>query len=145
MKITTMLLAVLFLFVGIAIAQDDGITLKQGVIYPWKSEEVKNMTTVTVIKGKPIDSFPKWLNACIDGTIIDAGWAYDAATLNSGAIMVGREFGAIGKYIPFLDFPLMNKVNISIYYAGIYAEDLFHKVKTQGASGAAYFQAQVKF
>jgi hypothetical protein len=144
MKIISLVLVGLFLMAGITLA-DDGITLKQGVIKPWKVDNVYNMTTVTVIRGKPMESFPTWLNACIDGTIVDAGWAYDMSTLNSGAIMVGREFGTLGKYVKFLDFPLMNKVNISIYYAGLYAEDLFHELKTQGASGAGYFQAEVKF
>jgi hypothetical protein len=134
-------------FCGISkvMASDDGITLKQGAIYPWKNCELKNQTMVKWINTKPIEFAPNWINALVDGWEIDPGWAYDNSTLNSGSLMLGREIGTLGKYVKFLEFPLLDKITITIQPIGLYAEDLFHKLKTQGATGVTYFSITGKF
>jgi len=147
MKIITIIfLVALFLCTGIVMAQDegtkpadDGLILKQAFVYPWKTGELKNMTTIEGIRTKPVDGWPKFVNAAIDGWSLDPGWAYDATSINNADLMLGRKVGTLGKYVPFLDFPLINMFDITIYPIGLHFTEFPQKLKTQGASGGAYF------
>ncbi len=138
-KICFIILAIL-LIRGIAFAD---ITLKQGFIMVWKDQVVKNMTCVTVINTTPLPSWGKW-NALIDGWTIDAGWAYDGGSVDNGAILLGRNVGTLSKYLP-ISFPLMDKIDITLYPVGMYVERLSDHPSFKGASGGAFVKATIKF
>ncbi len=120
-------------------ADEGGITLKQGVIYPWKTGELKNITVLDGVNTKAVESYPKWLNAIIDGWTLDPAWAYDGSSANSGALLLGRKVGTLADYVPFLNYSILDKFDITIYPIGLYAEDLFNTTKTQAVSGLVYF------
>jgi len=128
-----------------AVAQEDeGLVLKQTALYTWKDTEYKNSTVVTLAKTKSVEGWPTWANALVDGWILDAGIGYEDSTIRDGVVLAGREFGTLGKYLP-IDFPLKDKINITLYVAGVYIDDVFNAPKTQGVSGVGYIQAKLKF
>lgn len=141
--------ACVILFISASVlAQDESnsitITAKQGFVMTWEDATVKNLTTFETIRTKPVEGWGKW-NAFVDGWLLDAGFAWDANTVDNGAVLLGRKFGTLGKYIPFLDFPLLNKVDITIYPLGIYINDLTHHPRIEGCSGGAIVRAEIKF
>jgi hypothetical protein len=124
-------------------AQDINISLKQGFVYKLKGQQIRNLTTIELAKTKAVDNFGKW-NILWAGWSMDLGWAYDANSVNTGALLLGREFGTLGNYLP-IDFPLKEKINITLYPIGLYAEDLFDHPKTQGCIGVGIIKLSIKF
>lgn len=124
-------------------AQDYDFTLKQGFLFTWENQQLKNLTALEVARTKPIEGLGKW-NALLDGWLLDVAWAYDNTSLTSCALMVGRDFGTLGKYIP-VDFPLKDKITLTVYPVGIYAENLFDHPNIQGATGGAIIKMGIKF
>lgn len=141
--ITVWLIAICFVMLSSVSYADLDITLKQGVVYTWNANEVNNLTTFTVAKTKPIDSFGKW-NILWEGWSIDAGFAYDADSFNTVGLLLGRELGVIGKYLP-IDFPLKDKLEITIYPIGILVQEPFDGFETKTCSGGAIVKFNVKF
>jgi hypothetical protein len=144
--IIVLVLAICLIIAGCkkeAKAQDLNISLKQGFVYSWQDQAVKNLTTLEIAKTKPIASWGKW-NALIDGWTIDIGYAYDATTSNIGAILLGREFGTLGKYLP-IDFPLLDKLSVTLYPFGIYLEDVFNSPRAKFCSGVGIIKLSLKF
>ena len=133
------ILSFIVVVVEVGYAQDAtnklGISMKQGLVLSWKEARVKNLTTFEVAKTKPVESWGKW-NALWSGWTLDAGFAYDAATIDTGALLIGREFGTLGKYFP-IDFPLKDKITITIYPVGLYVDNLWDKPTWHGCSGGA--------
>lgn len=145
-KVIALVAIISLCFVGMAIAEDsEGITIKQEVFYTWNDLAAKNATTVTIIKGKPVDSFPKWANMLIDGTVIDAGAAYEDDTIRDAVILIGREFGSLGKYVPWLVFPFKDRIDLSIHYAGIYLPNVAEELNPEGCSGLGYIKGSLKW
>ena len=135
----------LFLFGGVAFA-DDFVTLKQGALLRWDSEEggaVENLSTVTLARTKPIESLGKW-NALWDGLTLDAGFSYDAQTFDSVAILIGRDFGTLGKYLP-IEFPYSDRIQITLYPFGIIVDDPTSSFDVSGASGIGIVKFEVGF
>lgn len=135
---------------GVALA-DDGleipgaIEMKQGMLVKWDSPEggVDNLTTVTIARTTSLESFGRW-NALWDGWTLDFGFAYDANQFNTAALLVGRDFGTLGKYLP-IAFPLKDQIEITIYPLGIFADDVFDNPSVHGASGVGVINFEVKF
>jgi hypothetical protein len=119
------------------------ITAKQGFLMTWDDATVKNLTTFEVVKTKKIESWGKW-NALWAGWSLDAGFAYDASSVDTGALLLGRCFGTLADYVP-LEFPLLDKITITIYPIGLYIEDLTDHPKLKGCSGGAIIKAEIKF
>jgi hypothetical protein len=143
-NIFSVLLVSLF-FLGSVYSEDNklSITTKQGFVYSWKDKEVKNLTTFETVKTKKIDSLGKW-NVLWDGWSIDAGFSYDSAELDTGAILLGRNFGTLGEYLPF-DFPLDDLVEITLYPFGLYINDLFHSPEIEYCTGLGLIKFEIKF
>ena len=139
-KLIVLVLAIVFLS-GICYAQDLNLTFKQGALYSWKDSRTTNLTTVEIARTKVVDSWGKF-NILWDGWSLDAGFNYDADVFNVGALLLGREFGTIGKYLP-IDFPLKDKISITLYPIGLLADDLFNQPKFRGCSGAAILKIAV--
>jgi hypothetical protein len=119
------------------------ITAKQGAVMKWDTQETKFLTTFETIRTKKIEKWGKW-NALWAGWSVDAGFAYDSSSINTGAILLGREFGTLGDYLP-LDFPLKKYISITIYPVGLYIDNIFDHPKTKGCSGGAIIKATIKF
>ena len=136
-------LGILAMLLTYQIARAD-VTLKQGFVMAWKDQVVKNMTCVQVVNTAPIPSWGKW-NALLDGWTVDVGWAYDGASINNGAVLLGRSFGTLGKYLPFIQFPLIDKIDITLYPIGLYVENFTSHPSVKGCSGGAFIKATVKF
>lgn len=128
-----------------ALADDDSavITAKQGFVMRWDQAVVKNLTTFETIKTKKIDSWGNW-NILWDGWSVDAGFAYDAIGVNTGAILLGRKFGTLADYVP-LQFPLLDKLTITIYPVGLYINNLTDHPEIEGCSGGAIISVKIKF
>lgn len=121
------------------------LSLKQGFLMNWNDgDDVKlnNLSTFEVARTKPVESWGNW-NALWEGWTLDAGFAYDAAAINTGALLIGREFGTLGKYLP-IDFPLKDLLKITIYPIGVSATNLFHKPKWKACSGGAFVKFTIK-
>ena len=103
---------------------DEGIVLKQHALLTWKTNEYKNASTATFVKTSPIENAPKWVNMIIDGWALDGGAAYENETIKDGTLLLTREFGTLGKYIPWLIFPFKDKIMITLDIAGLYFEDI---------------------
>ena len=151
MKRMLCVLAVVFLMTGFVFAQEEKpketeISLKQGFVISWDTGEIKNMTTVEIAKTAPIESLGKW-NVLIDGWTLDAGFPFENSTEKDACLMLGREFGTLGKYLPFIKFPFKDKLIITLYPIGLYAKDLlnFNTLKLKGCSGGAFIKATLKF
>ena len=145
------LLIVLFIIAGRLSYADEiiglpeGITVKQGMLVKWKDPEsgVANLSTVTIARTKSVEQWGKW-NALWDGWTLDAGFAYDATSFDTGALLIGREFGTLGKYLP-IEFPLADKIDITLYPVGVYVDNLFEHPTVQGASGVGIIKMSVSF
>ena len=139
---------VLVLFLGAVaraeeVANPITVNVKQGFVMTWNDARVKNLTTFETIKTKKVESWGKW-NALYEGWSIDAGFTYDATGMNTGAILLGRQFGTLADYLP-LDFPLLKKVTVTIYPVGLYIEDLTDHPRLKGCSGGAFINLELKF
>ena len=121
----------------------DGITIKQGMLVKWDDPDlgVKNLSTVTIAQTHALESFGDW-NMLWDGWSVDVGMAWDANSFNTAALLLGRDVGTIGKYLP-IDFPLKDKLKITVYPLGIFAEDVFDHPSVHGASGVAFIKLDV--
>jgi hypothetical protein len=120
------------------------ITAKEGFVMTWDNPVMKNLVTFETVRTKEVDSWGQW-NALTAGWSIDAGFAFDAKTINTGALLIGRQFGTLADYLPFLDYPLLNKISITIYPVGLYIENLTDHPKFKGCSGGAIIKAEIKF
>jgi len=125
------------------LAEDLNIALKQGALFTWKNQTVKNLTTFELAKTQEVESWGKW-NILWAGWSLDCGFAYDASSISNGAILIGREFGTIGNYLP-INFPLKDKITITLYPAGVYIDNIFDHPKSQGCSGGAIIKLSIKF
>jgi hypothetical protein len=134
----------LSILIGTGYAQNVTATLKQGFVIPWKDGHVKNLTTIETLRTKAVEGWGKW-NMLVDGWTVDAGYAYDASTSDVGALLIGRQFGTLGKYLPFLDFPLADKITITIYPVGLYINNLKDKPQFNGCSGGAFIRLTIQF
>lgn len=145
MKKIFIVLFVLFCFVGMVIAEETGIVLKQSAFFTYNDMERKNATTVTALKTSPIESAPKWVNMIVDGWVFDAGVAYEDNTIKDAVVLMGREFGTLGKYVPWLIFPFKDKIAISIYPIGAYLPDIAHTFRPEKCFGLGYIKGTLKF
>lgn len=151
-KKTAVLLA-LFLMVMSSFAYADEfpvaiankVQMKQGMLVPWDDPTggIENLSAMTLARTMPIESWGRW-NALWDGWTLDAGFAYDSQSFNTGALLVGREFGTLGKYLP-IDFPLKDKVQVTIYPFGIVATDVFDGPSIHGASGVGIIKFDISW
>ena len=125
--------------------QAHAIELKQGALIRWDDDEcdIENLTTVTIARTYPIESLGKW-NVLWDGWTLDFGAAYAADQFNTGALLIGRNFGTIGKYLP-VEFPLKDRLEVSIYPVGIIASDILGDAEISGASGLGIAKFEVNF
>ncbi|MDI6732304.1 MAG: hypothetical protein QME16_00025 [Planctomycetota bacterium] len=128
--------------VGLCRAEEMNVNLKQGFVYSWKHKQVKNLTTFEIAKTRAVESIGKW-NALLEGWSIDAGGAYDTNVFN-GVLLLGREFGTLGKYLP-IDFPLKDKISITLYPIGLYVRDIFNSPDVTLASGVGIIKISLKF
>jgi len=147
MKYLLVTICALLVITGACLAEENPapftITAKQGFVMTWEDQTIKNLTTFETIKTKKMDSWGKW-NALWEGWSVDAGFAYDANSLNVGALLIGREFGMLGNYLP-ISFPLKDAITITLYPVGIYVNDLVSHPKVKGCSGGAIIKATIKF
>jgi hypothetical protein len=144
MKKLIVAVGLVFLFCGVVQAEILNVTLKQGFIVPWRDAKLQNMTVVETLNTKPIESWGKW-NILWDGWSVDTGIAYDAEdVLSTGVVLLGRNFGTLGKYLP-INFPLKDQVVITIYPIGIYVSDLNDSAKFTGCYGGAFVNVGIKF
>jgi len=142
-RIIALVAIVSLCFVGMAMAEE--VSVKQALFYTWEDLSAKNATTVTVIKAEAIESFPDWANMIIDGTVIDVGAAYEDQTIRDGVVFVGKEFGTLGKYVPWLIFPFKDRIEISLCYAGIYLPNVAEEFDPEPCSGIGYLKGTFKF
>ncbi len=128
-----------------AFADESDLTLKQGFLIRWDAVEgeLDNISMVTLARTKPVESIGDW-NILLDGWMLDAGVAYDAGSFNTVALLVGREFGTLGKYLP-IEFPLKDKLKITIYPFGVILDDPFTDAEISGASGVGIINIGMTF
>ena len=140
-----LILVALFVSCGIAFAEEGfQFDLKQGFLMNWEDEySLDNVSTFTLAKTKPVETWPTWANILWHGWSLDAGFAYDASALNTGAILIGREFGALGDYLP-IEFPLSDVINLTAYPIGVSVRDLFDSPEFDICSGGAYVKLSIK-
>ncbi len=131
----------LLLAATLAFGQD--IELKQGMVYTLDSKEIENLTTVELASTKPIDGLGNW-NMLLDGWSLDIGLAYDANELSDAALLIGREFGTLGKYLP-IDFPFKDKIKITLYPIGLYFNNVFEEPELESCIGGALFELKITF
>jgi len=122
---------------------DGSVAFKQGVIMSWDDHQVDNLSTTVLARTMPFNGWGNW-NTLWDGWSVDGGVAYDATAIDTGALLIGRELGTLGKYFP-IDFPLKDKINITIYPLGLIVNDIFSKPEIDGCSGLAYVKGSLKF
>lgn len=141
-----------FYFLGMAIAEEtttnDGVNIKQGMLYT-KDGTSRNTTMATIIKTDaaeaPLNHWPKWSQALLDGWVFDAGAAYEDNVVKDASLMVGRELGTLGKYVPWIKFPFKDRIEISIYPAGIYLPDVSDHFKPEWCWGFGYIKGTIRF
>jgi hypothetical protein len=150
MKKLSLLFLFTLIFCGIAYADDpvtpaplQGITLKQGMVIDWRVKHTKNLTTFELASTKADPRFGNW-NILWDGWKIDAGISYDASGMDSGAVLLGRDFGKLGNYLP-IDFPLSKLVSITVYPIGIYVNDITTSPKASACSGGSFVKLSLTF
>jgi len=129
----------------VTVEEDSAVSVKQALFYTWNDLSAKNATVVTVMKGKAIASLPKWANMIIDGMVIDVGAAYEDDTIRDGVVLAGKEFGSLGKYVPWLEFPFKDRLEISLHYAGVYLPNVAEEFDPQACSGIGYLKGTFKF
>jgi hypothetical protein len=155
-NIIILLTTIVLLFCAVLVFADDavinaeiendffsGLTLKQGFVVTYDDTKVKNLTTVEVFKTKKVEKWGKW-NLLWNGWTVDVGFAYDGNAMNTGAILLGREFGTLDDYLP-VEFPLDNLIKVTLYPVGIYADDLFSEIHPKMCSGGAFLKMTVNF
>jgi hypothetical protein len=145
------LIAALLLWGGVALADDNPIgipslSVKQGAIIEWgaKGTGLKNLSTVTILETRANPNWKPLVNALWSGNTIDVGFAYDATSFNTGAILLGREFGTLGDYLP-INYPLAKVLKITLYPIGIYAEDIWNSHQVKVCSGVSVLKLSVTF
>lgn len=145
-----LIVAVLLFAIGLAFAQDEeeadviSITTKQGFLRTWEEGEVEHLTTFETIRTKKIESWGKW-NMFWAGWSLDAGFAYDNSdVLSTGALMIGRNFGTLGDYLP-IEFPLAKYITITLYPIGLYIRNLTDSPEVEYASGLGFIKAEIRF
>ena len=121
------------------------VEIKQGFLVKWSDSSggMLNLSTVTIARTQPWDKLG-WANILWDGNTIDLGAAYDGTGLHTGAILLGREFGTIGKYLP-VQFPLADRLSLTLYPIGIYSEDPMNNLRPKMASGAGIIKLSVNW
>lgn len=135
----------LFIAMGPVLAQETtDVNLKQGVVMIWKDSLVKNVSLYQLANTAPVDSWPKWANAIVDGWVVDVGPGYDANEIKDGVLLLGREVGTIAKYFP-VKFPYLDKIRITVYPVGLYAKGVFDNPKFKGCSGGSYVKLTLQF
>jgi hypothetical protein len=140
-----MLVLLGLLFIGhMSYAEDYGLTLKQGGLYLYEDGVFRNFTCAEIARTTANPNWDKWVNAIWSGWTAEGGVAYDASSINTLAIMVGRKIGTLGDYLP-INYPLLDKVDISVYPIGVACSDIGGKPQFQAASGAAIIKLDVKF
>lgn len=132
-------------FGGRARADEFEVKLKQGIIATWGDWEIKHIALVELAKTKPKEEWKKW-NILWDGWSVDVGYPFDNPSNKDVGILLGREVGTIGKYLP-INFPFKDKLVITIHPSGVYAKELldFRQLKLKGASGASYIKGTIRF
>ena len=153
MKRLFMALAICLMIAGLTFAQETTTTeeetsifkidLKQGLIKPYKGGKIQHLTTFATMQTTKIDSWGKW-NVLWDGWVVDAGFSYSSGNLDNVAVLLGREFGTLGKYLP-IDFPLAKYVKITIYPIGSRINDPFNEFKEDKVYGLAYIKGEIRF
>lgn len=143
-KILALVAIISLCFVGMATAETD-IVIKQELLYTWEDLDAKNATTATAIKATAVEGWPTWVNMIVDGTVIDVGVAYEDETIKDGVVLVGKEFGTLGKYLPWLIFPFKDRIEISLHYVGIYLPDVLNKFDPEPCSGVGYLKGTFSF
>ena len=120
------------------------LSIKQGFLMNWNDPDHKfnNLSTFEIAKTRKVESWGMW-NALWTGWSLDAGFAYDANEISTVALLVGREFGTLGDYLP-IDFPLNDLITITIYPIGVYAEDVFNSPEFGVCSGGSYIKFSLK-
>lgn len=139
---TAVLLGMVLCFVFAAFAQD--ITAKQGLLYMYEDNAVKNFSCIEIIKTKANPEWPKWANALWNGNSLEAGIAYDLAGINSVALMIGHRLGSLADILP-LEYPILAKADITIYPIGVAIKEPFDGPEAQLASGLAIVKVSLKF
>ena len=136
-------IAISLFICGVVYAADLNFTFKQGMLYLHNDRQAKNFSCLELVKTKPKEEWGKW-NMLWDGWSLDGGVSYDGAGMNSMALMLGRNFGTLAKYLP-LDYPLLKKLTITLYPYGISAKYPLDNIELQGASGVSYLTIGGKF
>ena len=131
----------------------DELNFKQGVVYEWSTSNVNTMTYFEIARSKPIEGAGKW-NMLLDGWTLDGGVdsneVFDALAegrfreINSCAFVLGRKLGTLGDYLP-IDFPLKDKMIITLYPMGLYIVDIWDNPNVSGCSGGAIFKIGFTF
>ncbi len=128
------------------IALPSSIQLKQGMLLKWDNPGagVLNLSTFTVAETVASPHFNKLENAIWEGWTIDAGFSYDAQNFGIAALMLGRDFGTLGKYLP-ISFPLADKFSLTVYPIGMTVDDPSGHPRVEGASGLGLIKLSVSF
>ena len=140
----------LLLWGGVAFADNPigipNLSIKQGAIIEWggKGTGLKNLSTVSILETRANPNWKPWVNALWSGNTIDVGFAYDATSFNTGAVLLGREFGTLGDYLP-INYPLANVLKITLYPIGVYAEDIWNSHQAKVCSGVSVLKLSVTF
>jgi hypothetical protein len=136
--IVTALLVLMIAIPLVAQAEENtfNLTFKQGLLYYYNVQQVKNISCLELAKTKPVDTWGNW-NALWEGWSLDGAVSYDAIGVKSAALLIGRNFGTLGKYLP-LDFPLADKFTVTLYPFGIAMNNPFDEPEIEFVSGLAY-------
>ena len=136
------LVAVLVMLLAVPVMAGN-LTLKQGTVVSWSDGKLKNLSTVEVMKTKNQESWGKW-NILWDGWSIDGGISYGTSDIDAVALMLGRNFGTLAKYLP-IEMPLADKLVVTLYPAGIYMSDWQDSINVAGCSGGAFINFGLEF
>lgn len=123
------------------------ITTKQAFLKEWNGESLQNATAFELIKTdvERVPNWPKWVKAIFEGWSIDAGFSYDSSDiLDTGALLLGRNFGTLENYLP-LEFPMLKYITITLYPVGVMAHDLMNGMDIEPCSGVGYIKAEIRF
>ena len=143
-KAVVVLVVGFMLMTGIVMAEDYDLTLKQGGLYLYEDGVFRNFTCAEIARTTANPNWDKWVNAIWSGWTLEGGVAYDASSINTLALMVGRKIGTLGDYLP-INYPLLDKVDISVYPIGVACSGIGDKPQFQAASGAAIIKLGLKF
>ena len=129
-----------------AMAGDNDIVIKQHVIYTLDNFEAKNVTAVTIgrtdaTKGILATS-PDWVKMIIDGWNLEVGVAYEDTEVGDGAVLLTRDFGTLGEYVPWLIFPFKDRIHLS-FDVGAYLPGIQHSFDPEMAAGAGWLKGSL--